>query len=105
MDSVKKQKIGFLIGKDPQTGEPVEIPLGVVPDEELEKLAQMSDEAKKNYFKELYFKLPEPVRRWAGFCNDINKHVTHRECRLCGTHTKKYKTLEQLEACKQQYIK
>jgi len=102
MDSLKR--IGYLCGRDPNTGEPLEIPLGLVPEPELEKLSKMSAEAQKTYLRTLLSKIPEAIRIWAGYCQDLKKHVKHRECRLCAMETKKYKQLAQWDKCKKTNI-
>lgn len=94
--------LAYLVGKDPQTGEPIEIPLGLIPPEQLKKLHNMSDSAKKMYMREIFVSLPDSVRIWAGFCKYHQRHVKHRECRLCALHTRKYTKLSEWINCKKE---
>jgi L-rhamnose isomerase len=98
MDTVNR--LGYLVGKDPQTGEPIEIPIGLIPEENLRKLHNMSDEAKKMYMREIFASLPEAIRIWAGFCKHFQKQVKHRECRLCALHSRKFTKLSEWVNCK-----
>lgn len=65
----------------------------------LEELRQIpSDASKQEYLKKLFASIPDPAKTTFGYCQELNKHLTHNECAEC-SKKKGFKNIPQWESC------
>lgn len=75
--------------------------IGLLPDDEVEKIKNLSIEQRNEYLTKIMSQYPDAFKITAGYCQEYKNHVHERECLHCARNVKKYELLAQWESCRQ----
>lgn len=98
MATIDGKQTAYIVGKG------YIIDIGNLPPEELNKIKNMSEEARQNYINNMIKDIPEAYKEWSGFCTKIEKHVKLLDCIRCARFTQGFTSTKEWEACKVYYL-
>ena len=75
--------------------------LGLLSDEQMTQLRQLSPEDLQKKLEDMWNSLPEAEKLFFGYCKSERKgkHVSYVECLNCGLDTQKFKKLIEWKSC------
>lgn len=63
------------------------------------KLKQIpSEKGKQEYLNSIFASIPDPARITLGYCQELKKHLTYAECKMC-SNSKNFKNIPQWKSC------